>query len=398
MILSSELAQRIVARVAAGLDQGVSVVDRAARVVASTDQQLIGTQFPAAAHAMTAAMPVAGDTSDGISVPLIYLDDVVGALVLHRLAHNRSDIAYVSKAFAELIIHQASVIEQLLRQQWARSRFLSDLVHQRLAGTPEQIVQEAALFAIDLRLPRLVALICIKPLVEQCRLPAVPAASLPLISGTLRLEQLHEHLLEQLRRSVAAHLEDVSAFIDEHRLILLAVVDPLEPERRRQQLARDLHRLLDELAQATGKPISAGLGGYHAGWPALAQSWEEAQFALETGSLLYGAGGVFGVEQLGLASFICSDDPAIKADRARQLLEPLATRPDLLDTLGAFLEANLATAPTAERLHIHRHTLDYRLSKIAQLIGLDPREFQAAAQLQAALLLRKVQPAQAAAP
>jgi carbohydrate diacid regulator len=142
--------------------------------------------------------------------------------------------------------------------------------------------------------------------------------------------------------------------------------------------------------------ISAGLGRYHPGWPALAQSCAEAQFALETGMVLCGAG-VFHVEDLGLARFICSDDHAMKTELARHVLQPIDDRPELLDTLATFLEANLASAQTAQVLHIHRHTLDYRLSKIAQLIGLDPRQFQAAAQLQAALLLRKMQHARAGA-
>jgi carbohydrate diacid regulator len=115
---------------------------------------------------------------------------------------------------------------------------------------------------------------------------------------------------------------------------------------------------------------------------------------LETGIVLYGAGHVFCAEELGLASFVCSDDRAMKDELARHLLQPIADRPELFETLVVFLEANLTSASTAQALHIHRHTLDYRLGKIAQLIGLDPRQFQAAAQLQAAMLQWKMQRAQ----
>ena len=42
---------------------------------------------------------------------------------------------------------------------------------------------------------------------------------------------------------------------------------------------------------------------------------------------------------------------------------------------------------TRKNPHIHRHTLMYRLAKIAQLSGRDPRQFEDAAALYAALLV-----------
>jgi carbohydrate diacid regulator len=56
------------------------------------------------------------------------------------------------------------------------------------------------------------------------------------------------------------------------------------------------------------------------------------------------------------------------------------------------LGASLSPSQTAQALTIHRHTLAYRLDKITRLTGLDPRNFEAAATLYAALLHRKRQP------
>jgi carbohydrate diacid regulator len=396
MILSNEVGQRIVGRISVGLHEGISVADHSARVVASTTPQLIGTTCNLAVRAIaTGAMVEAADGNVGLSIPLIHVDKVVGAIILHGVARNRMDVAHVAKALAELIIHQATVIEQLQRQQWARSKFIYDLLHEHLTGPAEVVLQEAALFSIDLSIPRIVIIINIEPLVDNLMQQAVPDSSLPTITGTLRLEQIHVHLLDQVRHIVASNEEDVYSFIDDHRLIMLAVVDPNEPDRRRKQIARDVQHLLDDLSSSSRIMTSAGIGRYHPGWPALAQSCVEAQFALETGIVLCGAGRVYHVEELGLASFVCSDNRVTKSELAQHLLQPIEDRPEMLETLTMFFEANLASALTAQALHIHRHTLDYRLNKIAQLVGLDPRDFQAAAQLQAALLVRKTHRAHA---
>lgn len=392
MKLNYDVARRIVARISAGLDEHVSVVDHAAHIVASTNPQLIGRLHELAARAMTTgAMVEASDANDGTSVPLIHVDEVVGALVLHDIARNHVDVAHIARAFAELIIHQAMVIEQLPRQQWARSKFIYDLLHERLKESAEVVLQEALLFSIDLSIPRIVIIINIKPLVDHLMQQVVPHDSLPIITRAARLEQIHAHLLERVRQVVASNEEDVCSFIDDHRLITLAVVDPDEPDRRREQIAHDVQRLLDELSCSPGIMISAGIGRYYPGWPALTKSCVEAQFALETGIVLCGSGRVFSVEKLGLASFVWGDDRVMKVELARHMLKPIDDRPVLLETLAAFLKTDLASAQTVQVLHIHRHTLDYRLSKIAQLTGLDPRQFQAAAQLQAALLLRTMQ-------
>jgi carbohydrate diacid regulator len=45
------------------------------------------------------------------------------------------------------------------------------------------------------------------------------------------------------------------------------------------------------------------------------------------------------------------------------------------ETLEAFLESDLNVKDAAERLHLHRNTLLYRLDKLAEQIKLDPKKF-----------------------
>ncbi len=59
--------------------------------------------------------------------------------------------------------------------------------------------------------------------------------------------------------------------------------------------------------------------------------------------------------------------------RALGPLEVYAERrgADLIDTLEAFVESDLDRRATAERLHVHPNTLDYRLGRVQELTGLD---------------------------
>ncbi|UFT98666.1 helix-turn-helix domain-containing protein [Radiobacillus kanasensis] len=50
--------------------------------------------------------------------------------------------------------------------------------------------------------------------------------------------------------------------------------------------------------------------------------------------------------------------------------------PEYLRTIELFLSNDFKVKETAEKLHIHRNTLFYRLDQIKEKVGLDPRKFQ----------------------
>lgn len=64
--------------------------------------------------------------------------------------------------------------------------------------------------------------------------------------------------------------------------------------------------------------------------------------------------------------------PSPARDRLAAALDPLANHPDLLATLRAFLASGLDRRRTAEQLHVHPNTVDYRLRRAAALTGLNP--------------------------
>ncbi|MFI6532169.1 PucR family transcriptional regulator [Nonomuraea sp. NPDC050547] len=72
------------------------------------------------------------------------------------------------------------------------------------------------------------------------------------------------------------------------------------------------------------------------------------------------------------------------------LLDPLTDNPDLLQTLTVYLETGLDRRRTAERLHVHPNTVDYRLRRAVTLTGLDPVDPAQLQSIGAALAARRV--------
>ncbi|MET9341736.1 helix-turn-helix domain-containing protein [Nonomuraea sp. NPDC003804] len=85
-----------------------------------------------------------------------------------------------------------------------------------------------------------------------------------------------------------------------------------------------------------------------------------------------------------------ADPPAATADLAA-LLAPLDAHPELLLTLETHLRHGRSRRATADALHLHPNTVDYRLRRVAALTGLDPADDGDVQRVGAALAARRAQ-------
>jgi len=72
-----------------------------------------------------------------------------------------------------------------------------------------------------------------------------------------------------------------------------------------------------------------------------------------------------------------------------RILRPLEAKPELLQTLETYLREDLDRRLTAAALHVHPNTVDYRIRRITQLIGLSPARAADLPRINAALVARR---------
>ena len=135
-----------------------------------------------------------------------------------------------------------------------------------------------------------------------------------------------------------------------------------------------------EAARARGLAGRFGLGMPEADPRGLRRAYQEARFALEAAGPAQAGGpgaGVATVDDLGSHRLLLArqEDAALEAI-SRGLLDPLADydrrqHGELVASLRAFLEHNGNWEAAARALAVHRHTLRYRIRRIADLTGRD---------------------------
>ena len=110
----------------------------------------------------------------------------------------------------------------------------------------------------------------------------------------------------------------------------------------------------------------------------VASAAREAEQALSMGRRLFGADSATAFADLGLYRLLYALQPLPELSAYREdVLGRLQARDRggvLMHTLSAYLATNGSPTDAAERLHLHRNTVLYRLGRIEELLQVDLRD------------------------
>ena len=124
----------------------------------------------------------------------------------------------------------------------------------------------------------------------------------------------------------------------------------------------------------------------------LADSYKEAQTAIDVGKVFDTEKSIINYEKLGIGRLIYQLPTTLCEIFLSEVFKKNSI--DSLDqetlfTINKFFENNLNVSETSRKLFVHRNTLVYRLEKIKKLTGLDLRQFDHAIVFKVALMVRK---------
>jgi purine catabolism regulator len=275
---------------------------------------------------------------------------------MHRLAVGRAAHACAIELVRARAAHDArdEVDEELL-----------DVLTAGRPGSHQAARERARRKGFDVDAPYLV--IAAEP-AERGRAPKVRAA--------------WERLLATMRSSALVRERGDSTLA----LVSLAGKRAVEPKA----LVEQLHRA----ARAAGGPVALGYGAVRTGTAEIASGAREAEQALTMGRRLFGPDSATAFKNLGLYRLLYALQPLpeLRAfrDDALGRLRLKDRRGVLLDTLGAYLATNGSPTDAADRLHLHRNTVLYRLGRIEDVLGLDLRNAEVRLALHLALKIGEI--------
>ena len=172
----------------------------------------------------------------------------------------------------------------------------------------------------------------------------------------------------------------------------IAVVKQISSSTTSEELERIAATMEETLKNELRIKTVIGIGTVAEHLRELADSYKEAQTAIEVGKVFDTEKSIMHYENLGIGRLIYQLPTTLCEIFLTEVFKKNSI--DSLDqetlfTINKFFENNLNVSETSRKLFVHRNTLVYRLEKIKKLTGLDLRQFDHAIVFKVALMVRK---------
>ncbi|GIP62773.1 CdaR family transcriptional regulator [Virgibacillus pantothenticus] len=376
-MLTEQLASEIVKRTMSILDLNVNVMDRTGTILASGDPNRIGQLHHGASKAIEHKMTVEihsyeenwrGKAKPGINLPIRFHDDIVGVIGITGEPEKIRGFSKLVQMGAELTLEQAFLTREIDRN----ARMRDDVISHLLLGSDKEqayILDRARSLKIN-----------------ADETFAVILLSVPYHTSNLQSVKQIENWANTL---VTAEDEIVRLYTNQFVILKKQQKPYLDTDDKIKNL------LENKLSFAPISNITVALGPFSSGFLGWRQSFQTAQIVKDTAKTLYPEGGVWNQDTLGISILCYRFLHAAKeeADEISATYKKLFTSNDgktLDETFTIYVKANGEMTKTADKLFIHRNTLAYRLDKIYEITGKNPKNLQDLIELKIGEILFKL--------
>ena len=386
MTLTTKIVQPFIATLEEALHYKVTITDTNGYIVGSSDPARLNQFHPSAYEILCERQPIESwdiATDSYVNVPegvqlgygerVIYDGECIGLIGLVGAPEEIKQSIKTAQLVLQLMLDRKKASDELKLISKDKKAFLLRLL-QGQYGSPEWIKERADTYKIDLSRPRYV-------LTVQINLEKFDEKS------PLELSQIKETMHRAIR-SIFFEQEDLLYEYDTGETVLLTAGKHSDASQRRRQIEKAAVRLYAELREQCKVSALIGVSEECGDYTGIPLALRQGRMAAEIGAKTENGEGLYFYSQMRLGRIVASFSPEIRPILQRDILSKLLeTHADsLLETLFTYFEMNGNVSQTAEKLFIHRNTLQYRFRKIKEITGFDIYHIDDLVQLRLAVL------------
>jgi carbohydrate diacid regulator len=376
LFIPKRYAELIVTEISRLINKNLAFIDTNGFIIVSTESHRNGT-FHAGAKKLIdeglGELAIYEDNGElqikkGVHTAIIFNNEIVGVI---GITGDPADIfIYIKmiKSFTEIFIKNLYQQEQLLIEEQARNSFVEEWLFSKNLLNEESFITRGKLLGIDVRLPRVVVMM-------QIEIPDNP--------GHVPANDSQDLLLFRVFKSIRSFLNslsgDISIAVNDKMIILL----PGTIESVKQKVVEIKKYLEDSYAIHIYGGISAICGDYRE----ITCHYNNAKTACLVASSCYSKE-LMVYDDLSIEFLIQSIPRKIKNDYFHKIFANCTDeeREEWFKILNAYFACNGAINKAAHSLCMHKNTLQYKIYKIIDRLGYDPRNIKDAFTLYLAML------------
>ena len=354
-MLTEEIASVIVKETMTRLNRNINIMDEKGVIIATGDATRMYQTHSAAKQVIETGDAVIVHGTDierfrgalpGVNLPILFDGKIVGVLGITGDPEDIWEFAELVRMSTEMMLRQAVMQERTEWKQHMREVAFNELV----TGEFEQVTltQRLRLLGIELSGPFQIA---------------VAEVNLERIGRSELLQHLEVHFGKGWV---------MSGYLNVNRVFILGF--HIKEDRFKEKLQM---MLCEE--RFSGAIHKIGLGSIASVAHQVRYSYEEALCALKLGT----AAAVVSYTEIEVKALLNRLNERARKQFADRVLSRLT--PKLIETIETFAWYDLNIGKCADAMFVHRNSLNYRLKKIQELTGYDPRVFHDAMTLQLAI-------------
>lgn len=364
MKLNYELAQKIVNKTMNVLGKNINIMNSQGIIIASGDNKRINMFHEVAYNVIKEKKPIMimGNETHlykgvkaGINLPIYFHGDIIGVVGITGEVNEVSSYGELVKNFVELMLQEEFLNKQIELENRTRENFYQQLLSNSIEDK-EMIEDRAELLGIKTDIYR--GVILIKPTIDNCK------------TLTKEILTLYDYL---------DFKEEDCVFIRGEFIVIIKVFKTGDTDRVNRLILETAKSMEKELVKRNYNPFF-GIGQPLKGLEKLYLSYQCAKYALKVGEKLSNVykKRIYYITRLNYDFFLPLIDKNMMDYYIKYLangnINKIFSEKEIGHTIEALIENDLNISKTAEKLFIHRNTLLYRLNRIKELTGLNPKK------------------------
>lgn len=366
MDIPAVCATEIVKELGGVIKQSVNVMDSRGKIIASADIKRVGEMHAGAVRIIEEGLPIlVVEENDpehgvraGINLPILFEGKVAGVVGVTGDPEALESHAGIIKKMTEILLvgfYQQGLLEKDNRR---RTAFLQEWLFGGAGTFTEEFRDRGIQIGVDIRMPRRVMVVLV--LSERRNF------------GTAEVEEVDQQAEKKLNDMANKENFTVLRMASRH-VVLIGDCDD-------RQVLRIAKHIKNSLTAVCGIPVSVGIDQRSAGRDSLHHSYQQAESALRA-CIFEGDGTIKFYSDINIETVVTSVPKSVRIDYVGRIFKNLNEEETryYISLLETFYLCDGSITQTAGKLYLHKNTVQYKLKKLFEKTGYDPRCYSHAA-------------------
>jgi len=369
MNLDKMIAQRIIDSLQEVINYNINFIDRNGIIIASADKSRIGTFHATSTKVFKKGKKIIVRDNEefegslpGVNMPVYFEGDIIGAIGITGNYNELSKFDEIIRTMTESLVYQS-----FLKTQNRMKSQLKQQVFKQLLMYPDTdlntIVGKGKVVDLDIES------------LDQVIIGRVKGLG---VSEMFENQGVLEGLYRAFKFSFKSYCRVETSLIDDYFVCMVNEVSPDSLKRILKKVYEDVGD--DRLCIGVGKKVSS----FKRLRMSYQQSMQSLNIVMQSKDLKIGV-----YEEMDLEILVQDLSRKAAEEYVQRVIGTLSQK-DLeqaKSTIRAYYKNNGSIALTAQELYIHKNTLQYRLNRIFEKTGYNPRDLEAGFNLYLALHL-----------